>query len=191
MAPPFTFVMERSRPSSRSTARYWGAKASFTSTRAILSRPRPVISMARCVAGTGPMPMILGSQPLTPHPTRRAIGFRPFFSAHFASAITSDAAPSQIPLAFPGRDESVLFKYWTQFSQRLKGREPRMLVDRKDGLTLSRFQSDSTISSLKYPFSWACCHRLWLSTATWSTSSRWRPYLSARFSAVSAIGRPV
>src|SRR6185295_4363778 len=44
MAPPLTFVRSRSRPSSFSTARYWPAKASLTSTRSMSLTESPADS---------------------------------------------------------------------------------------------------------------------------------------------------
>ena len=94
-------VFSGSRPSSFSTAMYCGAKASLTSTSAMSDTPMPARSRAIFDAGTGPMPITFGSQPETPQLTRRAMGCRPFCSAHFASATTRLAAPSQMPDALP------------------------------------------------------------------------------------------
>src|SRR6266498_2536476 len=77
IAPPQAFVRVRSRPSSRSTARYCGANASFTSTRSICSSFSFAFSSALRAAGAGPMPMCFGSTPATAHATRRPSGFNP------------------------------------------------------------------------------------------------------------------
>ena len=76
MAPPLTLVRSRSRPSSFSTARYWPAKASFTSTRSMSLTESDAASSALRDAGTGPMPMISGGTPATAHDTTRASGLR-------------------------------------------------------------------------------------------------------------------
>ena len=78
MAPPWTLVFSRSRPSSFSTARYCGANASFTSTRSICSSFIPAFCSALRAAGAGPIPMYLGSTPATAHATSRPRGFRPW-----------------------------------------------------------------------------------------------------------------
>ena len=62
---PLGLVRSSGRPSSRMTARAWAAKASFTSNTSISSSFRPVFSSTILTAGTGPMPMILGSTPAT------------------------------------------------------------------------------------------------------------------------------
>src|SRR5438093_455945 len=101
IAPPSTLVLARSSPSSFSTARYWGANASFTSIRSICSSFIPACCSALRAAGAGPMPMYLGSTPATAHATSRPIGLRPCALANSSLAITVAAAPSTIPEAFP------------------------------------------------------------------------------------------
>src|ERR1051326_6085 len=101
IAPPHAFVRARSRPSSRSTARYCGANASFTSTSSICSSFIPAFASALRAAGAGPMPMYLGSTPATAHATRRPSGFRPCALAYSSLAITVAAPPSEIPDALP------------------------------------------------------------------------------------------
>src|SRR5579864_6869656 len=81
IAPPLTLTLLRSRPSSFSTARYCPAKASFTSIRSISSSLSPAFLSATREAGTGPLPMILGSTPAMPQLTMRPMGFSPRFSA--------------------------------------------------------------------------------------------------------------
>ena len=77
MAPPEVLVRSRSSPSSFSTAQYCEPNASFTSTRSICSSSIPAFFSARRLAGTGPIPMCLGSTPAIPHDTRRPMGARP------------------------------------------------------------------------------------------------------------------
>ena len=100
MAPPLTFTLSMSNPSSRATAMDWAAKASLASTRSISSMVRPAIFKALREAGMGPTPMILGSTPAWPQPTSFAMGFSPYFSTASPEASTMAAAPSLIPEAF-------------------------------------------------------------------------------------------
>src|SRR5215813_10644500 len=76
IAPPFTFTLLRSRSSSFSTARYCPAKASLTSIRSMSSSFNPAFFSAAREAGTGPLPIILGSTPAIPQLTIRPIGLR-------------------------------------------------------------------------------------------------------------------
>src|SRR5437867_6171437 len=101
IAPPCTLVLARSSPSSRSTARYCGANASFTSTRSICSSFIPAFWSALRAAGAGPIPMYLGSTPATAQATSRPSGFRPRAFAKASLATTVAAAPSAIPAALP------------------------------------------------------------------------------------------
>src|SRR4051812_13367224 len=101
IAPPHTLVRDRSRSSSRSTARYCGANASFTSTRSICSSFIFAFSSALRAAGAGPMPMCFGSTPATAQATSRPRGFRPRAFAYSSLAMTVAAPPSEMPDAFP------------------------------------------------------------------------------------------
>ena len=79
----------------------WGAKASLSSTRST-SRPEiPARSSARRVAGTGPQPMISGSQPATPTPATRASGLSPSRATSLSRPMIIAAAPSTTALALP------------------------------------------------------------------------------------------
>ena len=101
MAPPFTFTFSISKPSSCIQAILCDAKASFNSIR---SRSATVI-FARCnafsVAGTGPMPIIEGSTPLTAMLHTVAMGINPYFSTAALLASNMADAPSFIPLLLP------------------------------------------------------------------------------------------
>ena len=57
IAPPFTLTLAGSRPSSLMQGRAWAANASFSSTRSGSLADHAARRSARCVAGTGPMPM--------------------------------------------------------------------------------------------------------------------------------------
>ena len=86
MAPPcgFTCSASSGRPSWRSTARPWLAKASFSSMTSISPSVRPVRSSSLRTAGAGPMPMMRGGTPAVAIATTRARGVRPWrFAAVF------------------------------------------------------------------------------------------------------------
>mmetsp|Transcript_4605 Transcript_4605/g.15448 ORF Transcript_4605/g.15448 Transcript_4605/m.15448 type:complete len:210 (+) Transcript_4605:41-670(+) len=101
MAPPFTLKRSRSTPSSFSTESTCPAKASFTSTRSTSPRRTPAASSRPRAAGTGPMPMTVGSHPTRCQPTTRARGASPRRATASSSASTRLAAPSQMPEALP------------------------------------------------------------------------------------------
>src|SRR5688572_1005897 len=101
MAPPLTFTLSRSRPSSFSQARYCGAKASLISIRSRSANFRLARPSALRIAGAGPMPINVGSTPTVAHDTMRPSGFSPLSFTAFAPAITRAAAPSTMPLALP------------------------------------------------------------------------------------------
>ena len=79
----------------------WLAKASFNSTRSICFALSPVRVSNFVIAGIGPIPMTDGSTPATEVATIRASGFRPSARARPASMMSSAAAPSLMPDAFP------------------------------------------------------------------------------------------
>src|SRR3989454_1071153 len=111
LAPPFTFVRVRSSPNSRSTARYCGANASFTSTRSISASFMFALASALRAAGAGPIPMCLGSTPATAHATRRPSGFNPCAFAYSSLDSTVAAPPSEMPEAFPAVTSPSFLKY--------------------------------------------------------------------------------
>src|SRR5215203_1866018 len=104
MPEPLTLVRSKSlsvKPHSRVTARTWDANASFSSIRSTSDSLTPARSRAFAVAGTGPIPMVFGGTPATPHDTSRASGRSPS-SAAFSGVVTiAIAAPSFCPLALP------------------------------------------------------------------------------------------
>src|SRR6266852_2359709 len=91
---PLTFDFPLSNPSSRSTARYCAAKASFISTRSRSCIPRPARCSACREAGTGPIPMISGWTPATPHETIRPRGATPRARARLSVVTMTAGAPS-------------------------------------------------------------------------------------------------
>jgi len=102
IAPPCGFTFSGSMPSfakSRMQASACGAKASLSSTWSTASPSTPAFFRAFFTAGTGPQPMICGSQAASPTPARRASGFAPCFVASFSLPITIAAAPSTTALA--------------------------------------------------------------------------------------------
>src|SRR5437879_1230209 len=105
IAPPCTLVLTRSSPNSRSTARYCGANASFTSTRSICSSFIPAFWSALRAAGAGPIPMYLGSTPATAQATSRPSGFRPRALVHVP---TCELVPLRQVLRRLGHREAAL-----------------------------------------------------------------------------------
>src|SRR6266540_2676045 len=89
IAPPSTLVRSRGKSSSFRTAMTWGENASFTSKRSNSESFAPARARALRIAGTGPMPMIVGSTPAWPQFTMRASGRSPRRSAYSRAARTS------------------------------------------------------------------------------------------------------
>ena len=83
------------------TASDCDANASFSSTRSSSPGSTPVRASSLRTAGTGPMPITRGSTPAAALPTNAPSGSAPSARAFSSDAITSAAAPSLIPLAFP------------------------------------------------------------------------------------------
>ncbi len=172
MAPPSTLLVSRERPSSFSTARYCGAKASFTSTRSKSDNLASCRSKARRMAGAGPIPMIDGSQPETPQPSSRPMGRRPRLSANARVARMSAPAPSQIPLAAPAWMTPSFLKTLGNFA-RLSTVVSGRLCSSRANCTVAPFLPGSSIgaiSSASRPASCAAAKRFWLSTLYSSTS---------------------
>src|SRR5580698_1001510 len=118
IAPPLTFTLAGSRPSSRTTLSDWAAKASLLSIRSRSETFQPAFSSAFWVAGIGPVPMISGGTPACAHEAMRASGFRPRRLASPAVISTSAAAPSLRPEALAAVTVPSLLK---------AGRRPEML----------------------------------------------------------------
>ncbi len=94
---------------------------------------------AFATAGTGPIPMVAGGTPPTPHDTSRTSGRNPSSAARAGWVTTQIAAPSFCPLALPGRDRGVRV---VAAEDRAQGREllhrrvgADVLVGVDDGLT--------------------------------------------------------
>ena len=190
MAPPFTFTMFGSSPSSRITARLWLAKASFSSTSSMSFSFRPAFSTAFGTAATGPMPMMRGSTPATAWLRMVARGAIPLAAAAAADMSTRHAPrrcgrtscrPVTLP---PSLNTGRSFASASRLV--LRGCSS---VSNTVGGPLRAGTSTGTISSLKRPLSMASKARSWLWRANASCSSREMPYFSARFSAVSPMVR--
>ena len=103
-------------------------------------------------AGTGPMPMTRGSTPATADPTNAPSGSRPSSRARVLARITSAAAPSLMPLAFPavtvpsGRNAGRSFASACAF---VSGR----------GCSSTTTSPTETSSSSKRPAAFAAAHR--------------------------------
>ena len=76
-APPFTFTLAPSMPSSRMTATACTANASFSSKRSTSCRFQPAFFATLRDASTGVISSIFGSRPLVAWATMRASGVRP------------------------------------------------------------------------------------------------------------------
>ena len=98
-----------------STARTWAAKASFTSTRPISSKVRPVFSKTFATAPTGPRPIRAGSQPTAVHPTRNAIGSS-LNSASLSSATIKQAVAASFCCAALPAVMAPLFRIGRSFA---------------------------------------------------------------------------
>ena len=165
------------------------ANASFSSMRSISSRVRPVLRNTFRMASTGPMPMMLGSQPVTANPRNTARGSRPFFSAVSRSISTTAPAPSLIGELLPA--------VHTPSGSKAVGRLPRvsMVLSGRTHSSLSttvvlpRFPGTVTgiICSSNRPAACAAAAFRWLSRAKASHSSRVMWYFLPRFSAVVPI----
>ena len=145
----------------------------------------PAVASAFAVAGTGPMPIVAGGTPPTPHETSRANGRSPSSAARSGCVTTQIAAPSFWPDALPAV---------TVASGSLRpmiGRSPASTSTRRVGADVlvgrRRLAATGTISSANRLASRAAAARWWLRTANSSCSSREMPYSRRRFSAVSII----
>ena len=131
-------------------------------------------------AGTGPMPITRGSTPATAEPTNAPSGSTPSARAFSSLAITSAAAPSLRPLAFPAVTVPPARKAglsWASFSALVSGR----------GCSSRTTSPTATISSSNLPASDAAAQRRCDSRANASWSSRDTSQRSATFSPVSPI----
>ena len=127
---------------------------------------RPAASSALREAGTGPIPMISGGTPAMPHETILASGFRPRRRASSASATTSAAAPSTIPLALPAVTNPSLP------NEGLRAARPSSVVSGRRWSSFSTrtvlprsFTSTGVISSANAPRSTAAAAACWLRRA--------------------------
>ncbi|MCY1361318.1 hypothetical protein D9M69_479790 [compost metagenome] len=191
MAPPLGLTRGSSsaRPSSRSTARPWAAKASLSSITSMSARDRPVSSSTLRVAGTGPMPMMRGSTPAVAMPTTRARALRPWRLAASGLASSRAQAPSLTPEALP----AVMLPPWRKGVPSLANCS-RVVSPRGCSSCSTSFGgplrwgiSTGTISLARRPLAWAAAARCWLRRAKASWSSREMLNCSATFSAVSGM----
>ncbi|MNE59796.1 hypothetical protein D3C80_1549140 [compost metagenome] len=168
MAPPLglTCGASSARPSSRSTARPWLAKASLSSmtSKSLTATPRRSVSLR--TAGTGPMPMTRGATPALAMPRTRARGVRPCFFTASAEARINAAAPSLTPEALPA--VTVLSGPLTGFRRVRASRVVSARGCSSCSTTVSPFlwaMRTGTISSAKKPAAWAAAVRCWLRRA--------------------------
>src|SRR5207302_10227561 len=101
IAPPLTLTFFVSQPICRFTAIACAAKAPLISIRSRSFGSQPARDRQRLEAGTGPIPMYLGSTPAEAKALMRASGFKPSSFALRGDASTIAAAPSLRPEALP------------------------------------------------------------------------------------------
>src|SRR6266850_2158246 len=100
-APPLTFTLLPSTPSSRRTATACTANASCNSMRSTSSSVHPIFLSSRRTASTGVISTYFGASPLVAWPTIRAIGVTLRCRARSADITTTAAAPSFTGGALP------------------------------------------------------------------------------------------
>src|SRR5512134_551367 len=188
MAPPLTLTLPVSQPICRLTAIACAANASLISIRSRSFGSQPARARQRLEAGTGPMPMYLGSTPAEAKALMRASGFRPSSRAFLAVVTITAAAPSLMPEALAAVTVPFLSKAglrpfiassvapWRGYSSSAKTTGPFF-----EGI------SKGMISSLKRPDFCAASVLFWLFTANSSCSSRVTTYSFATFSAVTPM----
>ncbi len=101
MAPPFTFILSCDTFSCCMKYMTTEAKASFSSNRSMSPMLMPARARAFCVTATGPVSMMVGSEPIEAEPTMRARGFSPIFSPISLVPIRTPEAPSTMPEELP------------------------------------------------------------------------------------------
>src|SRR5476649_1056864 len=186
MAPPLTLILLVSQPISLFTAQACAAKASLISIRSRSCADQPARCRHSREAGTGPMPMMVGSSPADAYPRITASGRKPSAAARCALITSTAAAPSLSPDALPAVTLPALSK---------AGRNPastsalvlRLTNSSAAKTTGSPFfcaMENGRISSANRPASCAaaafCCE----ASASASCRSRVMPYCFATFSAV-------
>mmetsp|Transcript_21395 Transcript_21395/g.59506 ORF Transcript_21395/g.59506 Transcript_21395/m.59506 type:complete len:240 (+) Transcript_21395:573-1292(+) len=194
IALPWTLVLSMSRFSSLAHAKNCAAKASLISTRStsFSSDKSPAFESASRIAGTGPMPMILGSHPTMPYPASRHSGVRSWSIRACSDATMMLPAPSLMPLALAAVttpcSRSKTAGKCCRLSRVASGRGCSSVSIRRVAPRFLPGTSMGAISASKSPFSLASAQPLWLRRAWASHSSRVIPYCLARFSAVIPMG---
>mmetsp|Transcript_22680 Transcript_22680/g.59273 ORF Transcript_22680/g.59273 Transcript_22680/m.59273 type:complete len:323 (+) Transcript_22680:143-1111(+) len=191
MAPPCMLKISSGIPNTFCTASACGAKASFTSTIPTASSESSAASSSVWTAGTGPMPITVGSTPTDEKPTRRARGASPCSPTAVSLARINEAAPSQMPdalaavtvPAFLNDDGSFAIDSGVESGLGCSSTSKRVSPRRDLMVT-------GASSAAKAPSACPEAHRLCDCTPKASASSREMPCSSARFSAVMPIGRP-
>ena len=174
IAPPLglTRASSSASPRSRSTARPWAAKASFSSITSICASVKPVWASTLRTAGAGPKPMMRGATPAVAMPTMRAFGVKPCAPAAASEAIKSAQAPSLTPEALPAvtvNSGPLTPLSLTSISSVVSGRGCSS-VSKTSGSPFLRGTSTGINSSAKRPAACAaaqrCCERS--ANASWS-----------------------
>mmetsp|Transcript_31721 Transcript_31721/g.73848 ORF Transcript_31721/g.73848 Transcript_31721/m.73848 type:complete len:266 (-) Transcript_31721:312-1109(-) len=190
MAPPFKLVRAMSSLSACAHAMTCGANASLISTRSTLESSTPARSAAALMAGTGPMPILVGSTPTTAHDTSSASGLSPCCSTAASLATTSEAAPSQMPEAEPACTTPSFLKVAGSLLSFSSVVALGCSSTTKSTLPFLLFTCTGEISSAKAPAECAAAHRSCDESAYASDCARVMPKSDARFSAVIPIGQP-
>mmetsp|Transcript_17262 Transcript_17262/g.35464 ORF Transcript_17262/g.35464 Transcript_17262/m.35464 type:complete len:200 (+) Transcript_17262:342-941(+) len=196
IALPWMLVLSMSRFSSLAHARNCAANASLISTRStsFSSDKSPARFRACRIAGTGPIPITVGSQPTMPYPANRHSGVRLCSLTAFSEATMMLPAPSLMPLALAAvTTPSFRSKTAGSFARLSRVASGRGCSSVSMILVVPLFlpgTSTGAISAPKSPFSFAAAQPCWLLKAWASHSSLVMEYCLARFSAVIPIGVP-
>ncbi|MCY1297258.1 hypothetical protein D9M70_466910 [compost metagenome] len=153
------------------------------------SSDRPVSSSTLRVAGTGPMPMMRGSQPAVAMPTTRPRAFKPWRLAASGLASSSAQAPSLTPEALPAVTLPSLRNGVPSLASCSRVVSPRGCSSCSTTFAgpLRWAISTGTISLARRPLAWAAAAFCWLRRAKASWSARAMLNCAATFSAVSGI----
>jgi hypothetical protein len=188
MAPPSLFTMSGSSPRRRMLARDWVANASLSSTAPRSPTLSPLRLSTFWVAGTGPMPMISGSQPAEAPSMMRARGVRPSRWIADSEATMMADAPSlredELP-AVTTEPPGTTGRRPDRTSMEVPARGPSSVSTTVSALRV--LTVTGTISSLKRPAPMAASAFSWERTAKASASSREMPSTRPTSSAVSGM----
>ncbi len=185
-APPCTLTFAGFILSSFMTAQGCTANASLSSIASKSSIEAPSFARSFGIATVGAIMTHSGFMPPVAYPVTRAIGFTPSSFAFASDMSVIAAAPSLICEAFAAVIVPSFLKTGLSFaipSTLESGRGPSSRAMRTGSPFFCGISTDS-ISSRKYPFSWASTAFRWLWYEYSSISPRDTPYFSETSSAV-------